>query len=179
MYTVHSCSSIYNKLKNGFDTVCLEEQSLGFKWGWKVIQDLYIGPLSIASTKRCHQSTAKIQSFFLLILSLFIPQRTNIKSHISTAFVTMFCQRQYSRKYIEIGCLLKESLANPNARQLVYEDKREKFIFSENVLPNRELSSIKFYHICKDRENPLFCSGASSRKTFRQSNSFEDKSDIF
>ena len=99
---------------------------------------LYIGLLSIASTKRCHQSTAKIQSFFLLILSLFIPQRTNIKSHISTTFITMFCQRQYSNKYIEIGCLLKESLANPNARQLVFEDKREKFIFSENVLPNRE-----------------------------------------
>ena len=80
---------------------------------------------------------------------------------------------------IEIGRLLKETLADSNAR---FEGKREKYIFSENVLPTRRkrnLSSIKFYHICKDRENPLFCCGASSRKTFRQSNSFEDKSDIF
>ena len=38
-----------------------------------------------------------------------------------------------------------------------------------------QVSSIKFYHICKYWVKPFFCSG----KTFRQSNNFRDKSDIF
>ena len=92
----------------------------------------------------------------------------------------MFCQSQYSNDDIEIGRLLKESLVDSNARQLVFEGKREKYIFSENVLPTRRKrnllsTSIKFYHICKYWVKPFFCSG----KTFRQSNNFRDKSDIF
>ena len=110
------------------------------------------------------------KSFLLLILilPLFTPQKTNNKSHVSTTFVTMFCQRQYFNEDIEIGRLLKETLADSNARQLVFEGKREKYIFSENVLPTRRkrnLSSTKF--ICKDRENPFFYSAASSGKTLR------------
>ena len=103
------------------------------------IQDLYIlGSHLSHPTNDVIKVQQKSFLLLILILPLFTPQKTNNKSHVSTTFVTMFCQRQYSNKYIEIGCLLKESLANPNARQLVFEDKREKFIFSENVLPNRE-----------------------------------------
>ena len=51
---------------------------------------------------------------------------------------------------IEIGRLLKESLADSNASQLVFEGIREKYIFSENVLPNRRkrnLSSTSTYQV--------------------------------
>ena len=118
------------------------------------------------------------KSFLLLILilPLFTPQKTNNKSHVSTTFVTMFCQRQYFNEDIEIGRLLKESLADSNASQLVFEGKREKYIFSENVLPTRRkrnLSSIKFCHVCKDRENPFFVVELQVKKHLDRATAFE------
>ena len=126
------------------------------------------------------------KSFWLLILPLFIPQRTNNKSHLSTTFVTMLCAKDnIPMKILKLGVFWKKVWLIPTQANWSLRAKGRNTYFQRMFyqLAGKETFQvqvhIKFFHICKDRENPFFCSGASSGKTFRQSNSFRDKSDIF